>query len=105
VKLANTVSYITKPRHDHPGYGWAALATLVAIADITGSKSMSAFFRETARDPLLGPVLIVGWAYLNAHLFGLLPPKYDLFHQAAHIVGRSCLCAESLEELSKEGYA
>lgn len=107
MKLANAVSYITKPRHNHPGYGWAALATLVTIADVTGDKSMSEFFKETSRDPVLGPILIVGWGYLNAHLFGLLPLKYDLFHKAAHVAGKACVrcVVVQLEELTKEGYA
>lgn len=104
--MERTVKYIAKSRHDHPGYGWAALATLVAVADLTGSRSMSEFFKETSRDPVMGPVLIVGWSYLNAHLFGLLPPKYDLFHQAAHAMGKTCVrCVETLEELTEEGYA
>jgi hypothetical protein len=69
-------------RHDHPGYAWGALVALVIAADLTGSKTMSAAFRTCSRHPYFGPPLILGWGYLNAHLFGVLPVKYDLFHMA-----------------------
>lgn len=69
-------------RHDHPGYAWGALLALVIAADLTGSKTMSEAFKLVSRDKYLGPPLIVGWCYLNAHLFGVLPVKYDLFHRA-----------------------
>jgi hypothetical protein len=68
-------------RHDHPEYGWVALALLVAAVDATGSKTMSDCFRTASRHPIARPVVAVGWGVLTAHLFGLIPPQYDPFHQ------------------------
>ena len=64
-------------RHDHPEYGWLALALLVAAADVTGSRTMSDAFRTASRHRVTGPVVMLGWSYLTAHLFGLIPPGRD----------------------------
>lgn len=94
-------TFIEGHKHDHPGYGWAALAGLVAVADATGNRTMSEAFKNTSRHKVGGPVITVGWTYLTAHLFGFLPPKYDLFHIAGHtFTGRKCVrCFEGLNKL------
>jgi hypothetical protein len=73
---------VQHPRHDHPGYAWAALGALVLVADLTGTQTMSEAFRTCSRHKLTGPPLAIGWVVLNAHLFGLIPAKYDPFHRA-----------------------
>ncbi|MHB8272929.1 DUF7427 family protein [Bradyrhizobium sp.] len=60
--------------------GWIAVGVAVAIAEITDSRPMTEAFREAIEDPVLGPAICVGYGYLTAHLFGVLPPKYDLIH-------------------------
>lgn len=68
-------------RHDHPEYGWLALALLVAAADLTGTKTMSEAFRVASKHPISGPLVYAGWSVLTAHLFGLIPPKLDPLHK------------------------
>lgn len=68
-------------QHDHPEYGWLALVLLVAAADFTGSKTMSDAFRTASRHPITGPCLAIGWGYLTAHLFGVIPLELDPLHR------------------------
>ena len=75
------VSTMNVPRHDHPGWGWAALALLVVAADVTGERTMSDAFRAVSRHPVLGPPVIAGWCVLTAHLLGYIPAPYDPFHR------------------------
>jgi hypothetical protein len=75
------VSALQMPRHNHPGYGWLAVGVLVAVADVTGERTMSDTFRMAARHPVIGPAVIAGWGVLTAHLFGLVPPQYDPIHR------------------------
>ena len=74
------------PRHDHPEYGWIALGVLVAVADVTGKHTMSDTFRAASRRPVVGPVVIVSWALLTAHLFGLVPARYDPIYRGFSFV-------------------
>jgi hypothetical protein len=67
-------------RHNHPEYGWLALALIVAAADYTGSQTMSDAFRTASRRPISGPIVAIGWGVLTAHLFGFIPPHLDPFH-------------------------
>jgi hypothetical protein len=67
-------------KHDHPEYGWLALALIVAAADYTGSRTMSDMFRTASRHPVSGPCIAIGWGVLTAHLFGFIPPAYDPFN-------------------------
>lgn len=67
-------------RHGH-WLGWTALATVVAVADYYSERSMSDGFKSLARDRRTMPVMIGLSLYVNAHLFGLIPDKYDLFHR------------------------
>jgi hypothetical protein len=80
---------MTMPKHDHPGYGWLAVAGVVIAADATGNRTLSELFRTSARHPVAGPFVVVGWGTLTAHLFGLIPPQYDPVHQLA-CRSRSC---------------
>jgi uncharacterized membrane protein YgdD (TMEM256/DUF423 family) len=68
--------------------GWISVAAVVIAADVLDARTMSEVFRETARHPVGGPVMLIGWAILTAHLFGTLPQKYDPIHNAAEFVRR-----------------
>lgn len=68
-------------KHDHPGFGWLAVAAAVVIADVTGTRTMSDAFRALSRHPVAGPAIAVGWGALTAHLFGFLDPRLDPFHK------------------------
>lgn len=50
---------------------------MVAVADYLGERTMSDLFLGAARHPVGRPVMIGVWATLTAHLFGLIPRKYD----------------------------
>jgi hypothetical protein len=82
------VSTMKYQKHNHPGWGWIALAVLVAAADTTGERTMSDAFREASRHPVLGPPVIAGWCVLTAHLLGYLPPRLDPFHRLTCYRGR-----------------
>jgi hypothetical protein len=71
---------VNVPKHDHPGWGWIALAALVLAADATGNETMSDAFKIASRQRVAGPAVVLTWATLTAHLFGLLPLRYDPFH-------------------------
>ena len=38
---------------------------------------MSEAFRAASRHPVYGPVVLGAWFILTAHLFGIIPRKYD----------------------------
>jgi hypothetical protein len=59
------------------------IAVVVIAVDATGQRTMSDAFKTAVRHPVLGPAVLGSWGYLTAHLVGVLPPKYDLFHRAA----------------------
>jgi hypothetical protein len=71
---------VNVPKHDHPGWGWIALAVVVLAADATGNETMSDAFKSASRHRVMGPVVVSVWATLTAHLFGLIPPSRDPFH-------------------------
>lgn len=63
--------------------GWLALGLVVAIAEVRDSRTMSDAFLAATRTPVTGPIITASYAILTAHLFGLLPKRYDPFHQFA----------------------
>lgn len=68
------------PKHDHPGWGWIALAALVLAVDATGNEIMSDAFKIASRRRIAGPAVVFTWAALSFHLLGLIPLPYDPFH-------------------------
>jgi hypothetical protein len=62
---------------------WAGLATYVVIYDIiavaVGVPTLSATFHRISITRRWRLFLVGFWAYLTAHLFRWLPPRYDLF--------------------------
>lgn len=63
--------------------GWIAVGIAVAVAEVADSKTMSTAFGEAVRHPVVGPVVCAVYAVVTAHLFGLIPEKYDLLHLLA----------------------
>lgn len=59
--------------------GWCGIIAIAAVVDVLAERTMSQAFREASRHPVAGPALILVWGTLNAHLFGLLPDRYDPF--------------------------
>lgn len=77
-------------RHDVAG--WVGVAAVVLVADYFGERTMSDLFAATAHHPVGCPVLIIAWATLTAHLFGLIPSQYDPVDIAFSRVKRARLC-------------
>lgn len=57
--------------------GWIAVGTAVIAADLLDEKTMSHAFRMASRHPVGGPVILIAWGVLTAHLFGIIPPHRD----------------------------
>ncbi len=53
--------------------GWAFIAAFVAGYDLAAPETLSNVFRHHRKNPLV----IALWVSLSAHLFGLIPRKYD----------------------------
>ena len=79
--LSSQRSMIMRRYRPSPGTaGWIAVGVAVAIAEIADSRTMSAAFRDAMEDPVAGPAICIGYGILTAHLFGMLPQKYDPIH-------------------------
>jgi hypothetical protein len=63
--------------------GWIAVGIAIAIAEVTDSRTMSAAFRDAVEHPVAGPAICITYGIFTAHLFGLIPPRYDPLHQLA----------------------
>lgn len=57
--------------------GWIATTAVIIAAELLDEKTMSTGFRNYSRDPVGRYVMLPAWAYLTAHLFGVIPVKYD----------------------------
>lgn len=74
----------SKEQRRHLGLiAWAGLAVYViiydVIASVVGIPTLSATFHRVSRARGWRLFLVGFWAYLTAHLFRWLPPRYDLF--------------------------
>lgn len=69
-----------------PGHrGWLAVLTTVALVEVFDKRTLSDVFLEMSKHPTGRYVVIPAWTVLTAHLFGVIPPRYDPLHQlAAH---------------------
>lgn len=73
-----------KPRRLSPGAaGWLSVGAVVVAAELMDARTMSEAFSAAVRHPVGGPLIITGWALLSAHLFGVIPEKYDPVHTLA----------------------
>lgn len=68
--------------------GWVSVGAVVVIAELLDARTMSEAFRSASGHPVGGPVIFASWAILTAHLFGVLPARYDPFHYFASAVTR-----------------
>lgn len=62
--------------------GWVSVGAVVVAAEVIDARTMSEAFHAASRHPIAGPTIALGWGVLTAHLFGVLPKKYDPFHLA-----------------------
>jgi hypothetical protein len=74
--------------------GWAGLALFVGAWDYAscrnGGQTLSSAFLRASRHPIRRWPLLAAALYLNAHLWGLLPERFDpLAAIAAHFRGES----------------
>jgi len=63
--------------------GWVSVGAVVVAAELIDARTMSEAFRAASRHPAGGPVMAFSWGVLTAHLFGILPGKYDPIHLMA----------------------
>lgn len=72
-----------EPRRKFGLMAWAGLAAYVVAYDLVavmaGVPTLSATFHRVSRTRRWRLFLVGFWAYLTAHLFRWLPPRYDLF--------------------------
>lgn len=61
--------------------GWVAVGSVIVAAELLDSRTMSEGFRDLSRTPIGRYALTFGWGMLTAHLFGLIPPKFDPISQ------------------------
>lgn len=66
--------------------GWVSVGAVVLAAEVIDARTMSEAFRAASRHPVAGPAMAVSWSVLTAHLFGLIPDKYDPFHLTAKVL-------------------
>lgn len=64
--------------------GWVSVGAVVIAAELIDARTMSEAFSAASRHPVGGPVLIASWAILTAHLFGVIPDRYDPVHNLAN---------------------
>ena len=56
---------------------WIAVGAAVVAAELLDSKTMSDAFLEASKSPVGRPVIYASWLILTAHLFDVIPHKYD----------------------------
>jgi hypothetical protein len=57
--------------------GWVAVGVVVIAAELLDESTMSEAFLTASRHPVGRPVILSAWGILTAHLFGIIPSKYD----------------------------
>lgn len=53
--------------------GWALITAVVVAWDVAGPETLSAAFLRHRTHPLT----LIAWGGLTAHLFGIIPRRYD----------------------------
>lgn len=64
------------------GAGWAVTAGVILFWDATAPETMSEAFRRSLQTRRGRAASVLLWAYLTAHLFGVIPPRADLLEAA-----------------------
>lgn len=57
--------------------GWLATGLVILAVELLDETTLSASFRDFSRTPNGLAVTCAGWSLLTAHLFGVIPDKYD----------------------------
>jgi hypothetical protein len=57
--------------------GWVATAVVILAAELLDEKTMSDGFKSYSRSRKGRFVVLPAWAFLTAHLFGVIPSKND----------------------------
>lgn len=72
------------------GPGWFLLAGYVAAYDLwairTNRETLSSAFLRAVQHPINKWPTIFVWAGLTAHLFNIMPDKYDPLHILAYFI-------------------
>ncbi len=66
--------------------GWIGLAIYVTAWDILAPETLSRGFYEATRHPVKRWPLTLAWAFITAHLFRLLPERYDVLRHLSRRV-------------------
>ncbi len=73
------------PDMDEGQYAWLGLIAYVIAYDIVAilkdKRTLSGAFYSATTNTIGRVVLATLWGYLTAHLFRLLPKRYDLFRR------------------------
>jgi len=68
--------------------GWLLLAWFVTAWDVFAEETLSTAFWRAVRNPRKRWLVIVLWAYVTAHLFHLLPQRFDPLRRLDLLTGR-----------------
>lgn len=60
--------------------GWVSVGAVVVVAEVIDARTMSEAFHAASRHPVAGPAMAITWSVLSAHLFGIIPDRYDPIH-------------------------
>ena len=73
---------------------WLALGITAYDAFLlsTGSRSLSESFALSVRHPVRRWPTILAWTVLTAHLFAVLPRRYDPLHRVAGVLSAKWEC-------------
>lgn len=63
--------------------GWVGIGAVVVAAELLDKRTMSAAFRAGRARPVIGPAITMSYVLVTAHLFGLIPGRWDPLHQFA----------------------
>lgn len=57
--------------------GWIGLAAYVVVWDLLAEETLSHGFEDALKHPLKRWQLVLAWGFITAHLFCLIPRRYD----------------------------
>jgi hypothetical protein len=60
--------------------GWLVAGVVILAADLIDERTLSESFRDFSRTRYGRVMTVTGWSLLTAHLFGVIPEKYDPFY-------------------------
>jgi len=72
-------------RKDTAAIGWVGLILYVVLYDYFSHKTLSQAFWDAKKEPLKCILLVITWSYLTAHLFELMPERFDALYHVAKL--------------------